>query len=89
VKLQTVCLVLLVSCAGFNAPISTAPKPGYPCGIDGLQCPGGPPLTCCDEGQTCGGPFPAVGCPADMCCDEMLNASGGKSVRITSRQRRP
>lgn len=70
-------MVCLVGCFSWNQPISQAPKPGYPCGIDGAECyipvPGKPNEveksgTCCDEGQVCG--TGSDGCPGDSCCDE-------------------
>jgi hypothetical protein len=73
--------VSIAACDWFNRvdpPISTAPRKGYPCGINGLVCVGAdskPTKMCCDQGEVCGGAFPNAGCPAGECCDELIGAN--------------
>ena len=43
------------------------PTPDYPCTAAGVVC-SLTPLSCCGQGDTCGGAFPHVGCPDDSCC---------------------
>lgn len=73
-------VLALIGCAS-DAPLVT-PSPGYPCGMAGIPCANG---ACCPQGYTCGGAFPAIGCPADQCCDvgnELLTAR--RPVRQTA-----
>lgn len=58
----------LTSCAWINEhdPAQT-PTADYPCTPSGIVC-STKPLTCCGQGDTCGGTFPSVGCPVDSCC---------------------
>lgn len=42
----------------------TGPNTEYPCGVDGVECPG---HMCCDEGEVCGGQN-FSGCPSGACC---------------------
>jgi hypothetical protein len=58
-------LVSLAAC-GLDAPLPVTSTKDFPCGIQGVVCPG---KKCCSEGETCGtGTFPSVGCPAGECC---------------------
>jgi hypothetical protein len=63
--MRALVLVLLAVVACAADPAATAKQPGYPCGVLGVACANG---MCCPEATTCGGPFPAVGCPEGQCC---------------------
>jgi hypothetical protein len=60
--------VALTSCTWVSKhdPAQT-PTADYPCTPSGVIY-STTPLTCCGQGDTCGGSFPSVGCPADSCC---------------------
>lgn len=65
-------LVILAGACAWDRPIPQTSTPDYPCGPDGVVCtdPSGKPTgMCCDQYETCGGGFPAVGCPAGACCN--------------------
>lgn len=60
--------------AGWDDVPASAVKPtkDYPCGVVGVPCMdsvGKLNGECCWEGETCGGGYGSVGCPAGECCD--------------------
>ena len=71
-KALALILLVAVACApGWNAPISPAPSPGYPCGKDGVSCGN---HMCCDSEDVCGA---GETCPKGMCCFESEDGKVG------------
>lgn len=75
-----VLVVTLVGCVHEDGTALVKSSPGYPCGVVGVPCANG---ACCPQGHTCGGAFPAVGCPEGQCCavgDELLARRTAKTM---------
>jgi hypothetical protein len=75
-------LLVMLHCGAGIWDVKTGPGTSYPCGVSGVQCPGG---GCCNaDTEECGGPIPnsPQTCPTGYCC-----ATGGNNTFGSSRER--
>lgn len=84
-RLTVGALAAAIAACATPADLKPAVGPGteYPCGVGGVPCGGG---MCCPPDYTCGGAFPNVGCPSDVCCFIGVDELGATPHSPTCRQ---